>query len=162
MNKDVFEVLRLFLAMAIMFVLCYCIPVYLIHCDDEDNDDHPTLPRGIKATGINPCVLRSIPVVAFNSRDFKDNVVCVVCLSDLADGDKAKVLPSCNHFFHSDCIDTWLLQSDTTCPICRNKVEELPLSIDPNYGEAYELLRDITAVVIDNIPAEQELERPLI
>lgn len=53
--------------------------------------------------------------------DFKDGLECAVCLSDLVDGDKARVLPRCNHGFHVDCIDMWF-QSHSTCPLCRNTV----------------------------------------
>ncbi|KAF8051326.1 hypothetical protein N665_1745s0005 [Sinapis alba] len=73
--------------------------------------------------GVDPSVLlRSIPVVDFNSTNFEDGVECVVCLSELAEGDKAKLLPSCKHWFHhAHCIDVWLYW-DVTCPICRTRV----------------------------------------
>ncbi|KAL6627198.1 hypothetical protein ACP70R_030924 [Stipagrostis hirtigluma subsp. patula] len=46
---------------------------------------------------------------------------CAVCLSELADGDKVRALPSCGHVFHVDCVDAWL-RSRTTCPVCRAEV----------------------------------------
>ncbi|KAG2314019.1 hypothetical protein Bca52824_017141 [Brassica carinata] len=70
----------------------------------------------------DPSVLiRSIPVVDFNPQNFEDGLECVICLSELADGDKAKLLPSCKHWFHAHCIDAWL-ESQATCPICRTSV----------------------------------------
>ncbi|CAH2053726.1 unnamed protein product [Thlaspi arvense] len=75
----------------------------------------------VECDGIKPSVLRSIPVVDFNS---KDCVKCIVCLSDLVHGDKSRVLPSCNHWFHADCIDTWF-RSHSTCPICRKRVSSV-------------------------------------
>ncbi|CAA7018514.1 unnamed protein product [Microthlaspi erraticum] len=72
-------------------------------------------------TGLDSSLLQSIPVVVFKSTDFKDGIECSVCLSDLVDGDKARVLPRCNHGFHVDCIDMWF-QSHSTCPLCRNTV----------------------------------------
>ncbi|KAF8090365.1 hypothetical protein N665_0478s0025 [Sinapis alba] len=72
--------------------------------------------------GIEPSVLEAIPVVDFNSAgDIKDSFECVVCLSKLEDGDKARLLPTCNHWFHADCIETWL-KLHSSCPICRNIV----------------------------------------
>lgn len=44
---------------------------------------------------------------------------CAICLEDFAVGDKCQVFPSCNHIFHSICIDLWL-KNKLTCPICRN------------------------------------------
>lgn len=43
---------------------------------------------------------------------------CAVCLTELAAGDTARVLPRCGHAFHVDCVDMWL-RSHSTCPLCR-------------------------------------------
>lgn len=71
--------------------------------------------------GLDAAVLRSIPVVVFSPEDFKEGLECAVCLSELAQGEKARLLPSCNHGFHVDCIDMWF-KSNSTCPLCRNPV----------------------------------------
>ncbi|KAJ1390773.1 Zinc finger, RING-type [Sesbania bispinosa] len=71
--------------------------------------------------GLDPSVLRSLPVLVFQPQDFKDGLECAVCLSELVEGEKARLLPKCNHGFHVDCIDMWF-QSHSTCPICRNPV----------------------------------------
>ncbi|KAI4996833.1 hypothetical protein ZWY2020_052175 [Hordeum vulgare] len=41
--------------------------------------------------------------------------MCLVCLSDLADGEAASVLPACMHYFHAACIGEWL-RVRATCP----------------------------------------------
>ncbi|KAM0959432.1 hypothetical protein ACFX15_024018 [Malus domestica] len=71
--------------------------------------------------GLDPLVLRSLPLVVFPSDDFKDGLECAVCLSELVHGEKARLLPKCSHGFHVDCIDMWF-QSHSTCPLCRNPV----------------------------------------
>lgn len=71
--------------------------------------------------GLDPEVLKTIPIVIVDSKDFKDGLECAVCLSDLVSGEKARLLPKCNHGFHVDCIDMWF-QSHSTCPLCRNPV----------------------------------------
>jgi hypothetical protein len=43
---------------------------------------------------------------------------CAVCLSEFEDEERVRVLPSCLHAFHVDCIDTWL-QGNANCPLCR-------------------------------------------
>ncbi|XP_062087969.1 RING-H2 finger protein ATL3 [Humulus lupulus] len=73
--------------------------------------------------GLDTSILQSIPVLVFHPEDFKDGLECAVCLSDLAQGEKARLLPKCNHGFHVDCIDMWF-QSHSTCPICRNSVAQ--------------------------------------
>lgn len=71
--------------------------------------------------GLDPFLLKTIPVVLFNSEEFKDGLECAVCLCDVCDGEMARILPKCNHGFHVDCIDMWF-QSHSTCPLCRNPV----------------------------------------
>uniref|UniRef100_A0A7C9DYI6 RING-type E3 ubiquitin transferase n=1 Tax=Opuntia streptacantha TaxID=393608 RepID=A0A7C9DYI6_OPUST len=71
--------------------------------------------------GLDPLALRSMPVVVYNPKDFKDGLECAVCLSEVSQGEKARILPKCNHGFHVDCIDMWF-HSHSTCPLCRNPV----------------------------------------
>ncbi|KAA8541570.1 hypothetical protein F0562_022722 [Nyssa sinensis] len=73
--------------------------------------------------GLDPSVLKSIPLVIFHSSEFKDGLECAVCLSDVSEGEKARLLPKCNHGFHVDCIDMWF-QSHSTCPLCRNPISQ--------------------------------------
>ncbi|KAK1307110.1 E3 ubiquitin-protein ligase ATL4 [Acorus calamus] len=47
---------------------------------------------------------------------------CAVCLSRFNADDRLRLLPSCGHAFHSQCIDTWL-SSASTCPLCRSPIE---------------------------------------
>ncbi|PKA64025.1 RING-H2 finger protein ATL2 [Apostasia shenzhenica] len=72
--------------------------------------------------GLNPAILKSLPVTVFRSADFNDSIECAVCLTELADDDLARMLPACRHGFHLDCIDMWFA-SHSTCPICRSSVE---------------------------------------
>lgn len=55
--------------------------------------------------GLDSSVLRSLPALVFRAEDFSDGLECAVCLSELADGERARLLPKCNHGFHVDCID---------------------------------------------------------
>ncbi|KAL7113953.1 hypothetical protein ACP275_04G091300 [Erythranthe tilingii] len=71
--------------------------------------------------GLDPSVLKSIPVVVFDPKEFENGLECAVCLCEVSEGEKARVLPKCSHGFHADCIDMWL-HSHSTCPICRNHI----------------------------------------
>lgn len=50
--------------------------------------------------------------------DAENGLACSVCTDDFAKGQDVRVLP-CNHKFHPDCIDPWLLNVSGTCPLCR-------------------------------------------
>ncbi|KAK3648037.1 hypothetical protein LTR56_007737 [Elasticomyces elasticus] len=47
-----------------------------------------------------------------------DNQGCSICTEDFEVGQDQRVLP-CDHRFHPDCIDPWLLNVSGTCPLCR-------------------------------------------
>lgn len=81
--------------------------------------------------GLDPLILKSFPVIVFQSEDFKDGLECAVCLCDVVEGEKTRLLPKCNHGFHVDCIDMWF-QSHSTCPLCRNPVSISCESSKPN------------------------------
>nr|DAD17816.1 TPA_asm: hypothetical protein HUJ06_019279 [Nelumbo nucifera] len=50
-----------------------------------------------------------------------DEMCCTICLQDFKEGDSARRLPNCRHFFHLLCIDQWLVRHGS-CPICRQDV----------------------------------------
>jgi len=43
---------------------------------------------------------------------------CSICTEDFHKGEEVRVLP-CNHKFHPECVDPWLLNISGTCPLCR-------------------------------------------
>ncbi|KAL0940716.1 E3 ubiquitin-protein ligase [Colletotrichum truncatum] len=64
------------------------------------------------------------------------NLGCTICTEDFSVGEDVRVLP-CNHKFHPNCVDPWLVNVSGTCPLCRldlrpqgdnteNPTEELP------------------------------------
>lgn len=44
------------------------------------------------------------------------NYVCPICTDDFVKGQDLRVLP-CNHQFHPECIDPWLVNVSGTCPL---------------------------------------------
>ncbi|XP_010468167.1 PREDICTED: putative RING-H2 finger protein ATL61 [Camelina sativa] len=102
-------------------LLCCLVKRYDLDDREHNNNDDLVSSTITVCVGVQPFVLRSIPTIDFNSKDFKDMVECAICLAELVDGDKARALPSCDHLFHVECIDSWL-KSHSTCPICRKSV----------------------------------------
>ncbi|KAM1356701.1 hypothetical protein ACFX13_031518 [Malus domestica] len=64
------------------------------------------------------------PLVNYGSCEIRSSsssrcTACAICLEDFADGDSCQIFSLCNHIFHSNCIDNWLMNKPT-CPVCRN------------------------------------------
>uniref|UniRef100_A0A6B2LGD4 RING-type domain-containing protein n=1 Tax=Arcella intermedia TaxID=1963864 RepID=A0A6B2LGD4_9EUKA len=50
-----------------------------------------------------------------------DSSSCAVCMFEFEEGERVKHI-RCGHFFHSDCIEPWLTQHSTQCPLCKAEV----------------------------------------
>lgn len=46
---------------------------------------------------------------------------CTICLEDFCVGEKVKVLP-CGHEYHCECIEPWLLEKSSLCPLCKQNI----------------------------------------
>lgn len=53
-----------------------------------------------------------------NASEGDGNQGCSICTEDFERGQDQRVLP-CDHRFHPECIDPWLLNVSGTCPLCR-------------------------------------------
>ncbi|KAF9589020.1 hypothetical protein IFM89_018259 [Coptis chinensis] len=75
--------------------------------------------------GISPNYIKKLPDFKFSSSKDMDQyggqICCSICLQDFNEGNIARRLPNCRHFFHLDCIDGWLVIQGC-CPICRENV----------------------------------------
>ncbi|KAL6983650.1 RING-type E3 ubiquitin transferase [Sarracenia purpurea var. burkii] len=70
-------------------------------------------------SGLDQAFIDALPVFLYKEiMGLKEPFDCAVCLCELSEYDKLRLLPLCSHAFHIDCIDTWLL-SNSTCPLCR-------------------------------------------
>ncbi|KAI4143583.1 MAG: hypothetical protein LQ341_002883 [Variospora aurantia] len=89
-----------------------------------------------------------------------NGLACSVCTDDFAKGQDVRVLP-CNHKFHPECIDPWLLNVSGTCPLCR--VDLRPTTTndgdpeDPNAASAPR--RNSEALTSFNPSAQQQSRR---
>ena len=69
----------------------------------------------IASGGLDQAAIDAIPVLVVGSGDESQ---CSICLSNVAAGQKVKLLRGCNHGFHPECVDEWL-KGQTNCPLCR-------------------------------------------
>ncbi|KAL9241374.1 hypothetical protein vseg_015494 [Gypsophila vaccaria] len=110
------------------FFITGCIFIYIQHCSASSSST-VTPTRAVNtnmnaARGLNQSLIDTFPVFPFSDvkhlKIGKGALECAVCLSDFQDDDETlRLLPKCDHVFHSECIDTWLA-AHTTCPVCRD------------------------------------------
>ena len=61
--------------------------------------------------------LRSRRYKALRERD----VTCAICVEDFQNGERVKELP-CKHIFHPTCVDEWLNNHSSLCPLCKANI----------------------------------------
>ncbi|KAJ4751005.1 RING-H2 finger A3A [Rhynchospora pubera] len=74
----------------------------------EEGVDHAS-------SGLDVGTITSMPVELYKEGE---NGECVICLGMFTVGEKLKVIPSCSHGFHPECIEAWL-RTQPSCPLCR-------------------------------------------
>ncbi|CAK8561641.1 unnamed protein product [Lathyrus sativus] len=87
-------------------------------------------------SGLDQAFIDALPVFLYKEIiGLKEVFDCAVCLCQFTEQDMLRLLPLCNHAFHIDCIDTWLL-SNSTCPLCRGSLYEHGFAFEnPVYDE---------------------------
>lgn len=76
--------------------------------DESESGDQP------QQSSHHLCLLQEVEV--FNNGDEE----CAICLSDFEDGEELRHL-YCNHLFHRNCVDRWLVKN-AFCPKCKRSI----------------------------------------
>jgi len=77
-------------------------------------------------TGLETSDIEKLPVNGYslslqNVLKANHSETCPICFEDYKDGDALTALPKCEHRFHPQCINGWLVKSPL-CPLCRGNV----------------------------------------
>jgi len=79
-------------------------------------------------TTIEESIEPSIPISptreSETSSRFVSSSCCSICLDEFRSGEVLRLLPRCDHAFHTECILPWLTERQGCCPMC--KVPVLP------------------------------------
>ncbi|KAL2417851.1 hypothetical protein ABEF95_000837 [Exophiala dermatitidis] len=84
--------------------------------DEQASTDQSTAGGNPTAAGARAPVV--IATQNADGTDAEGHLGCSICTEDFKKGEEVRVLP-CNHKFHPDCVDPWLLNVSGTCPLCR-------------------------------------------
>ncbi|KAK2734658.1 hypothetical protein FQN57_001603 [Myotisia sp. PD_48] len=93
-------------------------------CEDEESTSQPTAgypprPSDVGSNQIGPA--RTAGVHSFDDPRHGSNagtLVCPICTDEFIQGQDVRLLP-CDHKFHPECVDPWLVNVSGTCPLCR-------------------------------------------
>jgi hypothetical protein len=95
----------------------------LLHRDitPEDYDMLLQLDEGVrKRPAAKKHLVENLPSAC--KKDFSGQS-CVICWETFTASDNVISL-ECTHVFHRDCISKWLLEHNSTCPLCGNEVKD--------------------------------------
>jgi len=95
-------------------------------------------------------IIEKLPKGIFNKTEIKNEYECVICLTKYKENDEIKFLP-CDprHFFHSKCIDQWLLQN-LICPLCHCEINTDKVLKGKNFKENMEFIKNQDQNIINN------------
>jgi E3 ubiquitin-protein ligase ATL10/75/76/77/78 len=124
-NEATFDPDRLvvFAVVALLCLLIFVIALYwllrcLLRCRGRMVLDSS---EGVANTGLKKAAMKALPTTVYTATSKPRPVPtdCPICLAEFAEGQKIRVLPRCNHGFHVECIDKWLV-CHSSCPMCRH------------------------------------------
>ncbi|KVI07007.1 Zinc finger, RING/FYVE/PHD-type [Cynara cardunculus var. scolymus] len=101
------------LTITFFFYLCTRSRRILAARSSSGNSLPVSQPQGLDAATIN-----SLPITIHHVAPSTELSECSICLGVFEEGEKVKVLPSCCHCYHCECVDKWLI-TRSSCPICR-------------------------------------------
>lgn len=106
----------LLLPIIIVISICLCTPCILVIFQYIGGDT---------SQGAQQSEIRRLPTRNLEEAEIPEDP-CSICQEEYVVGDEVRELP-CGHFFHSACIDRWLV-IQKKCPLCRHDitVEHVP------------------------------------
>ncbi|KAL5710101.1 hypothetical protein ACHQM5_020707 [Ranunculus cassubicifolius] len=85
------------------------------------NNTATTPAPSVDSLGLDSVIIDKLPILLHRSGSQGEEAQCSICLSAFQDQEKVKILPGCNHTYHPECVDKWLL-TQSNCPLCRSSI----------------------------------------
>lgn len=116
----------------IKIVICRVLHfVGIVDCGEPDSSswqDFPDVNSSSVPSFSADTIRDSLPLATFGMfaeilcESVGNDIVCTFCLSSFDEEDEVRELYNCRHIFHRNCLDKWLDQRQTTCPLCRSSL----------------------------------------
>lgn len=118
-----------------------------------DSQDFPT----VEAAAAGSSVVDSVTTVPHS---YFSQATCPICLDDYVAGETTVRELPCHHIFHPECIDSFLRQNSSLCPMCKKSV--LPKGYCPAMVTNAMVRRErMVRRVRDRVPASDHTESGL-
>lgn len=147
------------IVIVLVFFVTGFISVYIHLCSDASSAvsaaSTTVAAAGLSKRGIEKSVIETFPTFLYSEvkelKYGKDSLECAVCLNEFQEDDTLRLLPKCDHVFHSECIDAWL-DGHSTCPVCRANL--LP---DPNDNNNNNFQRESRFNAEEGLPSGERI-----
>ncbi|KAG6395962.1 hypothetical protein SASPL_142096 [Salvia splendens] len=116
----VISVILLFLGMGVLVLIHVWIVGRTLRNDVSSERRNAVERESLGSTSMSRDDIEKLPCFDFAAKAKGSSPAgdCAVCLEKFKAGERCRLLPSCNHSFHAECVDLWLLRAPV-CPICR-------------------------------------------
>ncbi|KAL2240504.1 UNVERIFIED_CONTAM: RING-H2 finger protein ATL3 [Sesamum indicum] len=149
----VISVILLFLGIGVLILIHVCIVGRTLRRGLSERNVNMVGRGSFGSTSMSQDDIEKLPCFDFTAKEkgtgtgMSPPPDCAVCLENFRVGEKCRLLPSCNHSFHAECVDLWLLRTPI-CPICRAAADimrsgSLHEEESGSFGESAVELRDI-------------------
>ena len=101
--------------------------IFSINPSTNSNSGYITLPNG-KETLTEESLAKNTTLDEFSKLDTetkKKYDICSICFDEFKEENIIRKI-KCNHLFHKDCVDPWLLKESYKCPVCRESTLPKP------------------------------------
>ncbi|CAA2981466.1 RING-H2 finger ATL21A [Olea europaea subsp. europaea] len=100
-----------------------CSQIWTFSLRQHENSELPTISQQpvVRVSGLDGPIIDSYPKTMLGESRRLPNPnddTCPICLAEYQPKEILKTIPECNHYFHSACIDEWLMLN-ATCHVCR-------------------------------------------
>ncbi|KAL8471396.1 hypothetical protein ACS0TY_028882 [Phlomoides rotata] len=127
----VISVILLFLGIGVLVLIHVCIVGRTLGREISDRNVNMVERGSVGSTSMSQDDIEKLPCFDFKAREIEAGsscrsppADCAVCLENFRAGERCRLLPSCNHSFHAECVDLWLLRT-AVCPICRSSADSV-------------------------------------
>lgn len=106
-----------------------CSQIWTFSLRQHENSELPTISQQpvVRVSGLDGPIIDSYPKTMLGESRRLPNPnddTCPICLAEYQPKEILKTIPECNHYFHSACIDEWLMLN-ATCHVCRTSPQRL-------------------------------------